>query len=260
MSPSSRLITADDLPPVSTIGKDGKSPFFLVCDHAGNEIPRSLNALGLHDSALQRHIAWDIGAAGVTGFLVGLLDAFAVLQTYSRLVIDCNRPPASDESIAETSEDTRIPGNEFLPQAQRDARLRDVFVPYHERVRRELDQRIEAGRPVVLISMHSFTPVFRGVRRPWDIGILYNRDARTAEAMMTQLRQDIAQVVVVGDNQPYAVDDESDYTLPVHGEQRGLPHLGIELRQDLISDKKDQELWAGRLAPALVSSWQAISL
>jgi predicted N-formylglutamate amidohydrolase len=198
-----------------------------------------------------RHIAWDIGAAEVAIRLAAALDAVAILQTYSRLVIDCNRRPGIPASIVRISESTRIPGNEIVTIEEAAAREREIFRPYHDRIRTELDTRQAQGRPSVLISVHSFTPRFHGNQRPWHAGVLYNRDARLARELLQRLRAEPG--LVIGDNEPYSVGDTTDYTIPEHGERRGLPHVGIELRQDLISAEAGQSEWAERLARALVS-------
>jgi predicted N-formylglutamate amidohydrolase len=244
-----QLLGADDPPPVRVLRREGRSDFLLTADHAGRAIPRRLGMLGLPHSELVRHIAWDIGIAGVTERLSEALDATAVLQSYSRLVIDCNRQPGLDSSIPVLSEMTAIPGNEGLAPADREARRQEIFLPYHERIAALLDEPRAAGRRAVLIAMHSFTPVFKGVARAVEVGILYNRDARLAQVMLDLLRREGN--LSVGDNQPYAVGDLSDYTVPVHGERRGLPHVEIEIRQDLIADPAGQAAWAARLARLL---------
>ncbi len=243
------LLSEGDPAPVRVLRPAGASEFFLTADHAGRAIPRRLGNLGLPESELARHIAWDIGIAGVTELLAQALDATSVLQAYSRLVIDCNRQPDWATSIPEISELTAIPGNQEIPPAEREARHREIFLPYHQRIAELLDGRGEAGRRTVLIAMHSFTPVFKGERRSIDIGMLYNRDARLADIMLDLLRAegDLA----VGDNAPYAITDASDYTVPVHGERGGLPHVEIEIRQDLIGDAAGQAAWAARLARLL---------
>ncbi|MHB1207711.1 MAG: N-formylglutamate amidohydrolase [Rhodospirillaceae bacterium] len=251
------LLTEGEPPAVVTLRENGRSPFFLACDHAGNRLPRKLGDLGLPPAELQRHIAWDIGAAGVTRFMSERLDAFAILQTYSRLVIDCNRSPAVASSIVDLSEYTAIPGNRDLSQGAREMRVNEIFHPYHNRIHAELDRRERDGIPTALIAVHSFTPVFKGNARPWQAGLLYNRDHRLAKPLMEVLSKDGD--LVVGDNEPYAVSDESDYTIPVHGERRGLPHIEFEVRQDLIADEAGQRQWAERLADALIYAWQAIT-
>jgi len=243
------LIGEGDPAPVRVLRPNAASEFFLVADHAGRAIPRQLGTLGLPESELERHIAWDIGIAGATQQLAQTLDATAVLQAYSRLVIDCNRESSWASSIPPISELTLIPGNQAISPAERESRHREIFLPYHEQIADLLDRRKAAGRRTVLIAMHSFTPVFKGERRSIEIGILYNRDPRLAQILLDLLRAegDLA----VGDNAPYAITDASDYTVPVHGERRDLPHVEIEIRQDLIGDEPGQAAWASRLARLL---------
>jgi predicted N-formylglutamate amidohydrolase len=220
-----------------------------VCDHGGRRLPRRLGDLGLPEAELQRHIAWDIGISATTHILAEALDAFAIHQAYSRLVIDCNRDPGVETSIVTLSELTEIPGNHGLSQADRRAREQEIFWPYHRRITTALDRRGAAGRKTVFIAMHSFTPVYKGVARPWHVGMLYNRDSRFAHALQGLLEGEGD--LVVGDNEPYAVSDLTDYSIPVHGERRGLPHVEIEIRQDLIAAPEGQRAWALRLARLL---------
>ena len=247
----------DDPPAWDILRQYGRSPFILTCDHASNRLPKSLGALGLSDSDLQRHIAWDIGAAALARLMAERLDAFTILQIYSRLVIDCNRSPEAEDSIARRSEYTDIPGNHGLSQAEREMRRAEVFMPYHDALSRELERRQSSNTPAVLVSLHSFTPVFKGVSRPWHAGLLYHRDRRLAKAMLARLEREGG--LVIGDNQPYALGDLSDYTVPVHGERRGILHVEIEVRQDLIAEAAGQGEWAERLVRILMSSLQAIS-
>lgn len=231
----------------------GTSPFLLTADHYERELPRALGDLGVAESELVRHIAWDIGIAGVAERLATMLDAHLVAQRYSRLVIDCNRPPAAASSISVISEATAIPGNENLSAAAREMRRREIFDPYHGRIGAAIDARVRAGgragEPTVLVALHSFTPVYHGDPRPWHIGTLYHRDTVLPRLMLQHLRKESD--LVVGDNQPYAVSDTTDYTIPVHGEARGLINTGIEIRQDLITDETGQQQWAERLARIL---------
>ena len=230
--------------PVRVLREAGRSELFLTADHAGRAIPRLLGRLGLPESELGRHIAWDIGIAGVTERLSALLDATAVMQNYSRLVIDCNRDPAVPSSIPEMSEATEIPGNIGLSTEQRALRRRAIFEPYHARLETLLEARQAAKRRTVYVAMHSFTPVFKGESRAMQVGVLYNRDARLAEIMLDLLRAEGD--LTVGDNAPYAVSDVTDYGVPVHAERRGLAHVEIEIRQDLITDATGQTAWAAR--------------
>ena len=248
-----RLLGDGDPVPVRVLRPTAGSAFFLTADHAGRAIPRRLGDLGLPQSELQRHIAWDIGIAGVTEKLSQALDATAVLQAYSRLVIDCNREPQWASSIPTISELTAIPGNEAISPDEREARRREIFLPYHQCIGELLGRRgapgQPAGRRTVLVAMHSFTPVFKGEARTIDIGILYNRDRRLAGILLDLLRAEGD--LTVGDNAPYAITDLSDYTVPTHGEARFLPHVEIEIRQDLIGEEAGQAGWAARLARLL---------
>jgi len=249
-SPS--LLGPDEPDPVRVLREDGTADFFLTADHAGRAIPRRLGTLGLSDSDLRRHIAWDIGIAGVTERLSAALDATAILQTYSRLVIDCNRDPSWPTAMPEVSETTPIPGNARLSPADRAARVDAVFTPYHRRIGALLDARAAGGRRTILVAMHSFTPVFKQERRAMQVGVLYNRDATLADIMLSLLRAEGD--LVVGDNAPYAITEASDYGVPVHGERRGLPHVEIEIRQDLIEEEAGQAAWAARFARLLTAA------
>src|SRR5579859_6895380 len=243
---TSLLLGVNDVDPVLEQNAEGRSPFLLTSDHYGRRIPKPLGDLGLPESELVRHIAWDIGIAGVAERLAKQLDAHLIAQRYSRLVIDCNRPPGAASSIPQLSEATTIPGNEGISREEAETRRREVFDPYHHRIDAVIDQRAHQRRPTILVSLHSFTPVYAGVARPWHIGTLYHRD-RTLPPLLLQALCAEGDLVV-GDNEPYAVSDGTDYTIPVHGEARGLINTGIEIRQDLIADEGGQQQWAERLA------------
>jgi predicted N-formylglutamate amidohydrolase len=246
------LLTADEPAPAHVLRPLASSDLLLIADHAGRLIPRALGTLGLDDAERSRHIAWDIGIAGVTEALSRMLDATAVLQRYSRLVIDCNRSPDHPTSIPTVSEATEIPGNRALSELERAARRRAIFDLYHATIAGEIDRRTAAGRRTVVIAMHSFTPVFKNVARIVEIGVLYHRDTRLAAIMLNLLRSEGG--LIVGDNEPYAITDTSDYTIPIHGEARGLDHVEIEIRQDLIADASDQTRWGDRMAALLTEA------
>jgi predicted N-formylglutamate amidohydrolase len=243
------LLTADDPPPFRVERASGSSPFVLVCDHAGRALPARLGDLGVSAADLARHIGWDIGIAEVGRNLAARLDAFLVTQTYSRLVIDANRPLGSPQSIVTVSENTPIPGNEGISAEAAAQRANEIFHPYHERIREELDARAAQGRATVLVTLHSFTPVFLTRSRSWHAGVLYNRDARLAHVLLDLLRAEPE--LVVGDNEPYAASEATDYALVEHGERRGLLNVEIEIRQDLIEHERGQGEWADRLARLL---------
>ena len=257
MEPALMALLAPDEPPaVIEYRAGGASPFLLVCDHAGRRIPRALHNLGLGAVDLARHIAWDIGIAGVGRALADRLDAGLIMQPYSRLVIDCNRPPGSAESIVAESDGTAIAGNENISAQDAAARVGEIFDPYHNMTVRHLDARKNALAPTILVSLHSFTAVYGGVARPWQAGVLYNRYRALADALHDALSA--PGDLIVGDNEPYTVDDETDYTIPVHGERRGIAHVAIEIRQDLIGDDAGQLYWAERLAEVLPRAAAAI--
>src|SRR3984885_13173626 len=243
---TSLLLGSEDVPPVFEGNSAGRSPFLLTSDHYGRRIPRSLGDLGLPAGELTRHIAWDVGIAGVAAALSKDLDAHLIAQRYSRLVIDCNRPSGAPSSIPRISEATVIPGNDGIAGDAAQARREAIFEPYHRRIAEVIDRRLRDGVPTVLVSLHSFTPVYAGIARPWHIGTLYHRDTRLPPLLLQLFRGEPD--LVVGDNEPYAVSDETDYTIPIHGEARGLMNSGIEIRQDLIADQAGQKQWVERLA------------
>jgi predicted N-formylglutamate amidohydrolase len=250
-----RLLGADEPPPFIELGRQGRSNFVIVVDHASQRIPRRLGDLGLPAAELQRHIAWDIGALGVARRMAAALDAPLVAQNYSRLVIDCNRNPEVATSIPRVGEAIEIPGNMALSGEEVAARRREIFDPYHDHVRALLDERAAAGRPTILVAQHSMTNIFKGVRREMHAAVLYNRDRRFAELVLGGLRAEAD--LLIGDNEPYFVSDETDYTVPRHGEARGLPHVEIEIRQDLIIEDAGQDEWARRLCRVLLTAEQA---
>ncbi len=244
-----KLLAADEPPPFIELGRRGRSNFVIVVDHASRRIPRRLGDLGLSPSELQRHIAWDIGSLAVARRVAAALDAPLVAQNYSRLVIDCNRDPKVATSIPTVGESIEIRGNVGLSDEEIAVRRSEIFDPYHNHVRALLDDRLAAGQPTILVSQHSMTDIFRGVRRAMHAAILYNRDRRFAGLVLDMLRREAD--LLIGDNEPYFVSDETDYTIPRHAEARGLPHVEIEIRQDLLHDDAGQADWARRITNAL---------
>jgi predicted N-formylglutamate amidohydrolase len=243
------LLAADEPCAFQEFQIEGASDFLIVADHAGARIPHALSNLGLPDSELRRHIAWDIGALGVGRGVARALDAPLLSQAYSRLVIDCNRDPNVPTSIPRISELREIPGNINLSAAEIAARRAEIFDPYHRRIRGLIDDRLAAGRRVFLVAQHTMTDIYKGVRRQMHAAVLYNRDRRFAGLVLDMLRRE--RDLVVADNEPYFVSDETDYTIPHHGEARCLPHVEIEVRQDLVSDEAGQAKWAALIARAL---------
>ncbi|WP_426030605.1 N-formylglutamate amidohydrolase [Caulobacter sp. DWP3-1-3b2] len=243
-----RLLVAGDIDPVAVDNPGGSSDILLLGDHAGRLIPGRLGDLGLDPAELERHIAWDIGVAGLGARLAGRLDAVFLRQTYSRLVIDCNRWRGAAGSIPAVSDGAAVMGNAALDAAARRAREAEIFAPYHAAIAAELDRRAE--RPTLIVSLHSFTPTLDGSARPWRFGVLHRRDSAFSAAVLQALTA--ASGDDVGDNQPYAMDD-TDFTIPHHADARGLDYLELEVRQDLIADAEGQARVADLLAPVLAA-------
>ncbi len=241
----SRLLSPHDPPAVVVTNAGAACPILIIGDHAGRDIPRELRDLGLPETELSRHIAWDIGVAALGLRLARRLTACFIRQSYARLVIDCNRVPGSSGSIPLISDGIRIPGNEGLSDRQRRARLEEIYRPYQDRIGAELDQRQAAGASTVLLALHSFTPVLQRLARPWRYGVLHRGDSpfstRILAVMTAVLGAD------VGDNQPYAMD-EFDNTVPLHAANRPIDYLELEVRQDLIGDEAGQVRVAEEIA------------
>lgn len=242
------LIGPGEPPPFRVFNPMGRSPVLVVCDHASRRIPAALENLGLDELALGRHIASDIGAAEVAEGLATRLDAPAVLAGYSRLVVDCNRRLDDPTSILAVSDGEFIPGNQGLTGAQKRERVRQFFEPYHDAIQRRLGSFGRRGIVPALIAVHSFTPVFQETRRPWEIGILWDTDPRIPVPLIEGLAR---RGVVVGDNEPYSGRAPADYTIDHHGEATGLPHVSIEVRQDLVEHPQGAARWAAILAEVL---------
>ena len=248
------LLALTDPAPVLWENRDGAAPFLLTADHAGCAVPAALGDQGVSPAERARHIGWDIGIWGVTTRLAALLDAPAIGQAYSRLVIDCNRNPAWPGAMPVVSESTEIPGNAGLTEAEKILRVSEIFMPYHDAVRVALDRQTT---PFAMVAMHSFTPVYKGVARPWHFGVLFHRHSAMSLILAGLLRAEGG--LVIGENEPYSVSDTSDYSVPVHAEARGLPYLELEIRQDLIADEAGQAAWAARLGRLLPVVWEQYS-
>lgn len=221
----------------------------LFCDHAGRHIPSEYRDLGLPSRALDRHIAWDIGAGDLTRELARLLDAPALLATYSRLFIDANRPPGTPFSIVRESDGVEIPGNATIMPEEAERRARLAFWPYHREASALLSARESEKGVHAVIMVHTFTPAMKGIARPWHVGILYDRDRRMADPLLVALCAEPD--LVIGDNQPYAGSSPLGYGLDAYGQGPGRPHVMVEVRQDLVETAAGAARWAERLAPVL---------
>ena len=242
------LLGTDEPPTFEVINREGGAHILLVCDHASREVPKSLNHLGLGEEAFERHIAYDIGAAAVTHGLAERLDAQAVLAGYSRLVIDVNRPPGHPDSIVPENDSIPVPGNQNLTDEARRQRVRELFEPYHDSINRALARLWNRGPAPAIFSIHSFSPYFGDKPRPWDIGVLWNRDPRIAIPLMEHLeRYDLR----VGDNEPYSGHDLA-YTVDMHGSASGISNCAIEINQDQLMDSGGILRWVDILSECIL--------
>ncbi|MQT15160.1 N-formylglutamate amidohydrolase [Segnochrobactrum spirostomi] len=245
--PSQDRLGQDWPPAVEIVNEAGRSPIVLLCEHASCHIPADYSRLGLPEAEVRRHIGWDIGAADVARGLSARLDAPLFLGTYSRLLVDLNRPLAAPSLIPGLSEATTIPGNREISDAERRRRIETIFAPFHAAVADHLDRR--RNQPTILVTIHSFTPVFLGVARPWHAGILFDRSEAFARRVIARLLHEPG--LNVAANEPYRIDASGDYAIPVHGEARGLEAILVEIRNDQISTPLGAAAWADRLAAAL---------
>ena len=243
------LLGKGDPAPVEIINGDSTSPVVLVCEHAGRHIPAALGDLGLPAAALQAHIAWDIGAEAVARRVAAQLDAPLVLQRYSRLVIDCNRPPQSDNAMPAVSDGIAVPTNRDLSPPQRQARISEIFTPFQQAV----SAQIKRPSCVMVLSIHSYTRTMAGHRRPWDIGFLYRKHSQTSQYLAAEFASFVP-ADKTGLNQPYQIDDDSDWFVPMHGEASGRHHSLIEICNDLITTRDGQQHWAAWLVSAITRS------
>ena len=246
-----RLLGPDEPPAFEVLNPEGTARFAILCDHASNRVPRALDNLGLPPAELERHIAWDIGAAAITRRLAAHFDAPAVLAGYSRLVIDCNRRLEDAQSILARSDGTAIPGNRNLTGEDAAARVEGCFEPYHRACTAVLDgMEARGGAVPPVVMMHSFTPVMNGALRPWHAGVLWDGDdGRMALPLLHALRA--RDGLRVGDNKPYTGTSPHGYTMPTHAARHGRANVQIEVRQDLVADEAGIEHWSGILIKVL---------
>ena len=243
-----RWIEPDEPPAREVVNPGGRCRVILTCDHASARIPRRLGTLGVRSADLRRHIAWDVGAATVARQLSERLDAPLVLSGYSRLVVDCNRPLSAPDAFATRSEDVDIPGNAGLDEDERRARADHFYWPFHDAIDALVTER-SAGTVPILVAVHSFTPVYHDRPRPWDAGLLYRNDRRLAGLTLRWLRA--GGTLHVGENVPYRMTIDGDFTIPVHAERRGLPGMLVEIRQDHLGTRSGAAEWAERLGTML---------
>jgi predicted N-formylglutamate amidohydrolase len=242
------LLAEAEPPPYRILNASVEKPVLLVCDHASRHIPTALGDLGLDPAVLRCHLAWDIGAGELTERLAAALEVTAVLAGYSRLVVDCNRELHDPQAFLEYGDGLAVPGNRGLSGDERAARASAVYWPYHDAVEAQIARLRRAGNAPIVLAVHSFTPVLNGVQRLWEIGILWDKDRRVSDALIADLRD---AGYKVGDNEPYSGRAPQDFTIDHHAEAGGLPHAGIEVRQDLIDDDRGVGELAAALAPTI---------
>lgn len=240
--------------PADLINPEGRSDVLLVCEHASNYIPESFASLGLSEQERLSHIGWDIGAADLARKLSEVLDASLILQHYSRLLYDCNRPPSEPSAIPPLSEVTEIPGNKDLTAEQRAYRVQRIYDPFHGEINRQIEARKAAGRNTVLVTVHSFTPVFMGQTRPVQLGVICHEENPFA-ADFFRVAQKYSELNANGFdirmNEPYGPSDPVLHMVTRHGDDQQLPNVMLEVRNDLIDQPEGQETWAALIAATL---------
>lgn len=235
------LLSTAEPSPFYVLNAVSVAPILLVCDHASCRFPEALGDMGLDPFARRCHLAIDIGAGSLTECLSDSLGVTAVLAQYSRLVVDCNRELLDPGAFLEFGDGILVPGNRNLNRDDKEARAAAIYRPYHKAIDQQIERLSMLGPPPVFVSIHSFTPVLNGVSRPWQVGVLWDKDQRTAEIFVENFR---AAGLVTGDNEPYSGKAPQDFTIDHHAERAGLPHVGIEVRQDLIDSHAGVERMA----------------
>ncbi len=243
------LIGPGDSPPFFDYNPGGKAPVLLVADHASPYFPAAMNQLGLADWVLERHVTWDIGSDKLARFLADELDAPLVLAGFSRLIVDPNRKTEDASAFPEISDGIAIPGNMGLTEEEKALRVRSFFEPYHNRISRRLGMFAGAGVTPAMIAIHTCSPVFDRIVRPWHVGIMWDRDPRISVPLIRHFEE--TDGICVGDNEPYSGRHPNDFTIDHHAEPAGLPHVGIEVRQDLVDTGEGAREWAKILADGL---------
>lgn len=238
------LLSPEEPVAAELLNPGGNSRFVLLCDHASNRIPEKLGQLGLDKAQLHSHIAWDAGALAVALALSARIDAPLIKANYSRLVIDCNRSPSSNESILPLSDGIAISGNLNIDAVDRESRLQQIFLPYHRKIAEMLDKQHQMEP--LLLSIHSYNQEIQGSYRPWEIAVCYGQDRRLADMFLERLPT--VTNALIGDNQPFDIDPAVDYTLPHHAGKRGLMHVMLEIRRDCIASSGQASAWGKNLA------------
>jgi predicted N-formylglutamate amidohydrolase len=244
--------------PFEILDGERNGPLIIVCDHASNAVPEAVGDLGVSAADMQRHIAWDIGAAPIARFLAHAFSSTAVLCGTSRLVIDCNRHLSDPTLIPEVSDGTVIPGNRNLSRNARQLRIDDYFTPYHDACHEVVTRKLAQGKRPLFVSVHSMTEKLAGIDRPWQISLSSNDNRRATDPVLKALKS--MRGIVMGDNQPYNMVAEEDYTTPIHALNRGLDYVQVEFRQDCVATPEGQKRFAGVFAQALKAALEELSI
>jgi predicted N-formylglutamate amidohydrolase len=252
----SAILSGEDGLPVETVNPDGRADVVLICEHAANRIPGALDGLGIDADTRRSHVAWDPGAAEVARAMAVRLDAPLFLQRFSRLVYDCNRPVFAESAVPAVSERYTIPGNDGLDRAARARRQAAIYLPFRDTVAAFVRARLAAGRPPMIVTVHTFTPVFQGRRRTTELGVLHDADARLADAVLALLTAEDG--LEVRRNDPYGPEDGVTHTLKVQALGHGLPNVMFEIRSDLVADAAGQRAFAERLSRTLTAAWDLL--
>lgn len=250
------LLAVAEPAPYFEINATSALPILLVCDHASCRFPEALGDMGLDPFTRRCHLAVDIGAGPLTECLSDSLGVTAVLAQYSRLVVDLNRELLDPGAFLEFGDGIVVPGNRHLHLAVKEARAEAIYWPYHRAIDRQIERLKSIGPPPIFLAIHSFTPVLNGEARPWQVGILWDKDRRLAEFFIEEFR---AAGFVTGDNEPYSGKAPQDYTVDTHAEGSGLPHVGIEIRQDLIDNVAGVETVAAVMHKIIASIPERVS-
>lgn len=247
-----RLLTKADPAPFRIENQKGKAQCLVICDHASNRIPAALGTLGLSKKDREKHIAWDPGTEIIGRYLSEQLDAPAFFSTFSRIVVDVNRGANSAECMREVYDHVTVPGNASLSRTQKKQRIDEIFNPYHKNLAGQVQRFLKKKRVPMIISVHSFTPEMDGYRRPWHIGILWNKEDDIALKLVDNLRRQNP-TMIVGENEPYSLKAENltKNTIGTHAESKGLPYVIVEFRQDLVKTKRDALKWGKIFLDAL---------
>ncbi|MCE9507334.1 MAG: N-formylglutamate amidohydrolase [Alphaproteobacteria bacterium] len=255
-----KILAANEPSPFKVINPTGSGSGLIICDHSSKRVPRALKGMAIKKSDLDRHIGWDIGTEDIGRHLSKVLDMPMVLAGYSRLVVDLNRAPDHAECMVEESDHTKIPANAGLSKKLKEQRLKEIFWPYHNQITKQVDRFVKKRQTPLLLAIHSFTPEMNNAKRPWHIAVLWNKQEKIAKKLITAIRKNNPGLLV-GENEPYTLKNErfKGSTIWRHAEQRDLPYVFVEFRQDLVDTKEKAVQWAEMFIQALQPVFESLA-